>query len=120
MMISVIGSIAVNTGLIFVNHPWAYTMIRLMAGAFAHGGVVVGYVYVMEFVGPDSRAWACSHYLNIFSVRFPNPCSIVVAHDEHRFLNLFQLDSHFGHLWRIFLEIGTICKSGLFVSVCHI
>ena len=74
MMISVIGSICVNTGLIFVNHPWAYTIVRLLAGAFAHGGVVVGYVYVMEFVGPDSRSWACSYYLNIFSVWFSNWC----------------------------------------------
>ena len=81
MMISVIGTIAVNTGLIFVNHPWAYTIIRLLAGAFAHGGVIVGYVYVMEFVGPDSRAWACSHYLNIFSVRLSN-CSFLIGRER--------------------------------------
>ena len=55
MLVSVIGSVTVNTGLIFINDPYAYTFIRLLSGAFAHGGVVVGYVWVMEFVGPNSR-----------------------------------------------------------------
>ena len=110
MMISVIGSICVNTGLIFVNHPWAYTIIRLLAGAFAHGGVVVGYVYVMEFVGPDSRSWACSHYLNIFSVWFF--FILMLQFYFHIFENLLKLDLHFGHLRRIIRGIGMICKFG--------
>ena len=42
MLVAVMGSIAVNTGLVFVNDPFAYTFVRLLAGAFAHGGVVVG------------------------------------------------------------------------------
>ena len=40
------------------------------AGAFAHGGVVVGYVWIMEFVGPNSRSWVGAHYLSIFSIGF--------------------------------------------------
>ena len=40
------------------------------AGAFAHGGVVVGYVWIMEFVGPNSRSWVGAHYLSLFSIGF--------------------------------------------------
>jgi len=70
MLVSVIGSVIVNTGLIFVNDPFAFTFVRLLAGAFAHGGVVVGYVWIMEFVGPNSRSWIGAHYLSIFSIGF--------------------------------------------------
>ena len=68
MLVSIIG----NTGLIFINDPWAYIFVRLLSGAFAHGGVVVGYVYtcIMEFVGSDSRSWAGTHYLSLFSIGF--------------------------------------------------
>ena len=70
MLVLVTGSMLVNTGLIFINNQYAFTALRFLAGAFAHGGVVVAYVYVMEFVGPDSRSWVCNHYLNFFSVGY--------------------------------------------------
>ena len=63
-------SVGVNVGLVFVNNSIVYTVLRLLAGAFAHGGVVVGYVYLMEFVGPKSRSWAGAHYLSAFSIGF--------------------------------------------------
>ena len=61
---------SLKTGLIFINDPFAYTFVRLLSGAFAHGGVVVGYVWIMEFVGPNSRSWVGAHYLSIFSIGF--------------------------------------------------
>ena len=115
MLVSVVGSVIVNTGLIFINDPYAFTFVRLLvevltnpknyfrstytilkrvgdhyrsffelvdlefhfpglhpitAGAFAHGGVVVGYVWIMEFVGPNSRSWVGAHYLSLFSIGF--------------------------------------------------
>ena len=49
-----------NLSLYWVNDVWAYTFIRLLCGAFAHGGVISAYVFVMEFVGPKARSWiAC-------------------------------------------------------------
>ena len=89
MLIAIIGSVIVNTGLIFINDPWAYTFVRLLSGAFAHGGVVVGYVYIMEFVGPDSRAWVGAHYLSLFSIGFASLSLI----------GYFERDWHYMQIW---------------------
>ena len=49
-----------NLALYWVNNPWTYTLIRWFCGVFAHGGMIVGYVFVMEFIGPDARSWVGS------------------------------------------------------------
>ena len=60
MLVSAICTFIANLSLYWVNNMWAYTFIRLLCGAFAHGGVIVSYVYIMEFMGPNARAWVAS------------------------------------------------------------
>lgn len=45
---------------------------------------------------------------------------LIILSYFHHFENLLKLDLRFGHLRRIILGIGMICKSGLFASVCPI
>lgn len=66
MLISVTSAMILNFILYFVNHPTVYIVLRFLAGAAAHGSVIVSYVYLMEFIGPKSRAWVGAHFLCIF------------------------------------------------------
>jgi len=36
----------------------AYTIYRLLAGAFVHGSIPIAVVYALEYVGPAYRAWS--------------------------------------------------------------
>ena len=36
MLVSVVGSVIVNTGLIFINDPYAFTFVRLLARVLIH------------------------------------------------------------------------------------
>ena len=47
-----------------------YIVMRFLAGGAAHGSVIVGYVYLMEFVGPKSRSWVGAHFLTMFSMGY--------------------------------------------------
>ena len=36
----------------------AYTIYRMLAGAFVHGSIPIAVVYALEYVGPAYRAWS--------------------------------------------------------------
>ena len=44
-----------NLALYFVNDPITFTAVRFLSGGFAHACVIVSYVYVMEFLGPQGK-----------------------------------------------------------------
>ena len=44
-----------NLTLYFVNDPITFTALRFLSGGFAHACVIVSYVYVMEFLGPQGN-----------------------------------------------------------------
>ena len=72
MLVSACLTFIGNLSLYWINNAWAYTFIRMLCGGFAHGGVIVSYVYIMEFMGPNARSWMACNYLTVFRTRLRN------------------------------------------------
>ena len=51
LLVGMLGGLVTNASIYFVHDQYTFTILRLLAGAFAHGVVVVGFVYMAEFVG---------------------------------------------------------------------
>lgn len=50
----------------------AYTIYRLLAGAFVHGSIPIAVVYALEYVGPAYRAWSGAVGYMLFDVGIAN------------------------------------------------
>jgi len=59
-----------NLALYFVNDPITFTAIRFLSGGFAHACVIVSYVYIMEFLGPQGRTWLGCQHLQLFAIGY--------------------------------------------------
>ena len=53
LLVGMTGGLVTNASIFFVHDQYTFTILRLLASAFAHGVVIVGFVYVAEFVGPQ-------------------------------------------------------------------
>ena len=52
-----------NLALYFVNDPITFTAVRFLSGGFAHACVIVSYVYVMEFLGPQGKGFKNKQFI---------------------------------------------------------
>jgi len=55
-----------NLLLYWADGPVSFTLMRFLAGAFAHACVVVSYVYCIEQVGPNWRTFLGCQHLQLF------------------------------------------------------
>lgn len=55
-----------NLMLYWTDGPVSFTLMRFLAGAFAHACVVVSYVYCIEQVGPNWRTFLGCQHLQLF------------------------------------------------------
>ena len=70
LLVGMIGGLVTNASIYFVHDQYTFTIMRLLAGAFAHGVVVVGFVYMAEFVGPKVRSYVGAQYHSFFAVGY--------------------------------------------------
>ena len=70
LLVGMAGGLVTNACIYFVHDQYTFTVMRLLAGAFAHGVVVVGFVYMAEFVGPKVRSYVGAQYHSFFAVGY--------------------------------------------------